>query len=49
MRLESDGLAAAMTDAGALWIAQSTDDAEAEALFEARGWCCPAFERLGPV
>src|SRR6266852_179629 len=32
---ESDGLAAAMTGAGALWVAQSTDDAEAEALFEA--------------
>jgi glycolate oxidase len=46
---ESDGLAAAMTDAGALWVAQSTDDAEAEALFEARRLAYPAFERLGPV
>jgi glycolate oxidase len=46
---ESDGLAAAMTGAGALWVAQSTDDAEAEALFEARKLAYPAFERLGPV
>ena len=46
---ESDGLAAAMADAGALWVAQSTDDAEAEALFEARRLAYPAFERLGPV
>ena len=28
---------------------QSTDDAEAEALFEARRLAYPAFERLGPV
>ena len=46
---ESDGLAAAMTGAGALWVTQSTDDAEAEALFEARRLAYPAFERLGPV
>jgi glycolate oxidase len=46
---ESDGLAAAMTGAGALWVAQSSDDAEAEALFEARRLAYPAFERLGPV
>jgi len=46
---ESDGLAAAMTGTGALWVAQSTDDAEAEALFEARRLAYPAFERLGPV
>ena len=46
---ESDGLAAAMTDAGALWVTQSTDDVEAEALFEARRLVYPAFERLGPV
>ena len=38
-----------MTGAGALWTAQSTDDAEAEALFEARRLAYPAFERLGPV
>jgi glycolate oxidase len=46
---ESDGLAAAMTGAGALWVAQSTDAAEAAALFEARRLVYPAFERLGPV
>jgi glycolate dehydrogenase FAD-linked subunit len=46
---ESDGLAAAMTSAGALWVTQSTDDVEAEALFEARRLVYPAFERLGPV
>ncbi len=46
---ESDALAGAMTDSGALWVAQSTDDAEAEALFEARRLAYPAFERLGPV
>jgi glycolate oxidase len=46
---EADALAAAMTDAGALWAAQSTDDAEAEALFDARRLAYPALERLGPV
>jgi glycolate oxidase len=38
-----------MTDTGAIWVEQSTDDAEAEALFEARRLAYPAFERLGPV
>jgi len=46
---ESDGIAATMTEAGALWVAQSTDDAEAEALFDARRLAYPALERLGPV
>jgi glycolate oxidase len=46
---EADAIAATMTDAGALWAAQSTDDAEAEALFDARRLAYPAFERLGPV
>jgi glycolate oxidase len=46
---ESGALAAAMTSAGALWVAQSTDDAEAEALFEARRLAYPALERLGPL
>ena len=46
---ESDALAAAMSDAGALWVAQSADDAEAEALFDARRLAYPALERLGPV
>jgi glycolate oxidase len=38
-----------MSDAGALWAEQSTDDAEAEALFDARRLAYPALERLGPV
>ena len=46
---ESAAIAAAMTDAGAIWAEQSTDDAEAEALFEARRLAYPALERLGPV
>ena len=48
-REEAEALAAAMSDAGALWAAQSTDDAEAEALFDARRLAYPALERLGPV
>ena len=46
---EADAIAAAMTDAGAMWVAQSTDDAEAEALVDARRLAYPALERLGPV
>ena len=46
---EAEALAATMTDAGATWVAQSTDDAEAEALFEARRLAYPALERLGPA
>ena len=46
---EADALAAAMTSAGARWAAQSTDDTEAEALFDARRLAYPALERLGPV
>ena len=46
---EAADIAATMTDAGAMWVEQSTDDAEAEALFEARRLVYPAFERLGPV
>jgi glycolate oxidase len=46
---ESEAVAATMTDAGAIWVEQSTDDAEAEALFEARRLAYPALERLGPV
>ena len=34
---------------GAIWVEQSTDDAEAEALFDARRLAYPALERLGPV
>jgi glycolate oxidase len=48
-KAEADALAAAMTEAGALWAAQSSDDAEAEALFDARRLAYPALERLGPV
>jgi glycolate oxidase len=48
-REDADALAAAMTGAGARWAAQSTDDAEAEALFDARRLAYPALERLGPV
>ena len=46
---EAEAIAATMTDAGAIWVEQSTDDAEAEALFEARRLAYPALERLGPV
>jgi glycolate oxidase len=46
---EAAAIAAAMTDAGAMWVEQSTDDAEAEALFDARRLAYPALERLGPV
>ena len=46
---EAADIAATMADVGALWVEQSTDDAEAEALFEARRLVYPAFERLGPV
>ena len=35
--------------AGATWAAQSTDQAEADALFAARRLAYPALERLGPV
>jgi glycolate oxidase len=46
---EAEAMAATMTEAGALWVEQSTDDAEAEALFDARRLAYPALERLGPV
>jgi glycolate dehydrogenase FAD-linked subunit len=46
---EAADIAAAMTGAGAIWVEQSTDDAEAEALFEARRLAYSALERLGPV
>ena len=45
--------AAAVADvfrrSGATWVEQSTDAAEAEALFSARRLAYPALERLGPV
>jgi glycolate oxidase len=46
---EAADVAAAMAEAGPMWVEQSTDDAEAEALFDARRLAYPAFERLGPV
>ena len=46
---EAGAIASAMADAGALWVERSTDDAEAEALFDARRLAYPALERLGPV
>ncbi|MGD0068750.1 MAG: FAD-linked oxidase C-terminal domain-containing protein, partial [Streptosporangiaceae bacterium] len=46
---EADAIAAAMAGAGAIWVEQSTDATEAEALFEARLLAYPALERLGPV
>jgi glycolate oxidase len=46
---EAAAIAATMADAGATWVEQSTDDAEAEALFDARRLAYPALERLGPV
>lgn len=41
--------AQAFGDAGALWVQQSTDEIEAEALFDARRLAYPALERLMPV
>src|SRR4051794_5271414 len=46
---EASALADCFESSGALWAAQSTDDAEAEALFEARRLVHPAMERYGMV
>ena len=46
---EAQALARSFEAAGAMWAEQSTDDLEAEALFEARRLAYPALERLGPV
>jgi glycolate oxidase len=46
---EADTMLACFDGAGATWSAQSTDQAEAEALFSARRLAYPALERLGPV
>jgi glycolate oxidase len=46
---EATAMAGAFRETGALWAEQSTDDAEAEALFAARRLAYPAMERLGPV
>jgi glycolate oxidase len=46
---EAAAVAACFEAAGAIWATQSTDDAEAEALFAARRLAYPALERLSPV
>jgi glycolate oxidase len=46
---EARGIAAAFEDGNPLWAVESSDDAEAEALFAARRLAYPALERLGPV
>jgi glycolate oxidase len=47
--VEAQAIVDAFTECGARWAEQSTDDAEAEALFAARRLAYPALERLGPV
>ena len=46
---EAAALADVFRRSGATWVEQSTDAAEAEALFAARRLAYPALERLGPV
>lgn len=46
---EADAILACFQTAGATWATRSTDQAEADALFEARRLAYPALERLGPV
>ncbi|GGG16135.1 glycolate oxidase [Rhodococcoides trifolii] len=46
---EAERMQRCFEDAGATWAATSTDEAEAEALFDARRLAYPAMERLGPV
>lgn len=46
---EADAVLACFEQAGATWAARSTDQEEADALFEARRLAYPALERLGPV
>lgn len=46
---EADQILACFEQAGATWAARSTDQEEADALFEARRLAYPALERLGPV
>ncbi|KUO03066.1 FAD-binding oxidoreductase [Streptomyces caeruleatus] len=47
--LEADAMLACFERAGATYAVRSTDQYEAEALFEARRLAYPALERLGPV
>jgi glycolate oxidase len=46
---EAEAIRACFEQAGATWAARSTDQVEADALFEARRLAYPALERLGPV
>lgn len=46
---EADRMLACFENAGATWVARSTDQTEADALFQARRLAYPALERLGPV
>ncbi|WP_027935215.1 FAD-binding oxidoreductase [Amycolatopsis thermoflava] len=46
---EADAIRDCFARAGATWAAGSTDQTEADALFEARRLAYPALERLGPV
>ena len=46
---EADALLACFDAAGATWSARSTNQQEADALFDARRLAYPALERLGPV
>jgi glycolate oxidase len=46
---EADAILACFERSGASWAARSTDQEEADALFEARRLAYPALERLGPV
>ena len=46
---EAETMQRCFEDSGATWAAASTDQAEAEALFDARRLAYPAMERLGPV
>jgi glycolate oxidase len=46
---EAATMAECFTGAGATFAAASTDEAEAEALFDARRLAYPALERLGPL
>ncbi|WP_456696144.1 FAD-binding oxidoreductase [Aeromicrobium sp. P5_D10] len=46
---EAEAIRECFEQAGATWAARSTDQSEADALFEARRLAYPALERLGPV
>jgi glycolate oxidase len=47
--VEAQAVVAAFEEGDPLWAVVSTDDAEAEALFDARRLAYPALERLSPV